>query len=131
MVTLLIVLIVLGALLALISAILAIGAWLRFRRARAAFQNEVTEEVAQLARRAGELENNLSKLDARAKQLPIHISELQQSLATLTILTGALSTTLRQAQRVLSYSAIKTLSSTRIAELLKRHSTPGENTPPA
>lgn len=128
--TLLIVLILLGALLALVAAVRAIRSWLRFRRARAAFQNEVTEEVARLARRAGELEQSLSKLDARAQQLPIHISELQQSLTTLTILTGALSTTLRQAQRVLSYSALKTLNATRIGELLKLQSTPGKAAPP-
>lgn len=130
MVAILIALILLGALFVLAAAIRAIQSWLRFRRARATFRSEVTEEVARLARRAGELESNLSKLDARAQQLPIHISELQQSLATLTILTGALSTTLRQAQRVLSYSALKTLSSASIAGLLKTRFTSGKSVPP-
>lgn len=130
MVAILIALILLGALFVLAAAIRAIQSWLRFRRARATFRSEVTEEVARLARRAGELESNLSNLDARAQQLPIHISELQQSLATLTILTGALSTTLRQAQRVLSYSALKTLSSASIAGLLKTRFTSGKSVPP-
>ena len=117
--TVLVILILLGAALALVAAVGAIRACLRFRRARAAFQTHLTEEVARLSRRTGELERSLSALEARAQLLPVQIAELQRSLATLQILTGALAATLRQAQKVLSYSALKTLSSARIAELLR------------
>ena len=108
-----------GAALALVAAFVALGSYLRLRRARAALSQRLTEEVADLARRTGELEKGLSDLDARAQQLPIRISELQQSLSTLRVLTQALAATLRQAQRVLSYSALKTLSAGRIADLLR------------
>ena len=117
--TVLVILILLGAALALVAAVGAIRAYLRFRRARAAFQTHLTEEVARLSRRTGELERNLSALEARAQLLPVQIAELQRSLATLQILTGALAATLRQAQKVLSYSALKTLSAARVAELLR------------
>ncbi len=72
----------------------------------------------------GELEKGVSNLDARAQQLPVRISELQQSLSTLRVLTQALAATLRQAQRVLSYSALKTLSAGRIADLLRYRPAP-------
>jgi peptidoglycan hydrolase CwlO-like protein len=108
--TLILISILVGAVLALVAAIGALRAYLRLRRARAALQSNLTEEVDLLSRRTGELEENLSTLDARAQQLPIQIAELQQSLSTLRVLTAALAATLQQAQRVLSYSALKTLS---------------------
>ncbi len=114
----LVILMLVGAALALVAAVAALRAYLRLRHARAAFNQHVTGEVDDLARRTDELEKSLSELDARAQQLPIRIAELQQSLATLQVLTGALATSLRQVQKVLSYSALKTLSATRIAELL-------------
>jgi len=114
----LVILMLVGAALALVAAVGALRAYLRLRRARAAFSQHLTEEVDDLARRSDELEKSLSELDARAQQLPIQISELQQSLATLQILTEALATSLRQVQKVLSYSALKTLSAARIAEFL-------------
>jgi chromosome segregation ATPase len=117
--TVLVILIFIGAALSLVAAVAALRAYLRLRRARAAFRNHLTEEVARLSRRTGELEKSLSDLDARAQQLPVQIAELQQSLATLRVLTEALATSLRQAQKVLSYSALKTLSATRIADLLR------------
>jgi chromosome segregation ATPase len=117
--TVLVISILVGAALALVAAVGALRAYLRLRRARAAFSLHVTREVDDLARRSGELEKSVSELDARAQQLPIRIAELQQSLATLRVLTEALATSLRQVQRVLSYSALKTLSATRIAELLQ------------
>ena len=123
----LVILILVGAALALMAAVVAIRAYLRFRRARAALQNHLTEEVVRLSRRTGELEKSLSALDARAQQLPVQISELQQSLATLQVLTGALATSLRQAQKVLSYSALKTLSAARGADLLRPRPAPKEN----
>ena len=119
--------ILVGAALALTAAVVAIRAYLRFRRARAALQNHLTEEVVRLSRRTGELEKSLSALDARAQQLPIQISELQQSLATLQVLTGALATSLRQAQKVLSYSALKTLSAARGADLLRPRPAPKDS----
>jgi hypothetical protein len=115
----LVILIVIGAVLALVAGVGAIRAYLRFRRARAILQNRLTEEVSRLSRRTGELEESISALDARAQQLPVQISELKQSLATLQILTGALATSLRQVQKVLSYSALKTLSAARGADLLR------------
>ena len=120
----LLILIPIGALISLFTAIRALGAYLRFRRARAAFQSEVTDEVARLAERTNELESNLSSLDARAAELPIQISELQQSLTTLRVLTGALSASLRQVQKVLSYNALKTLSAARIGRMLQTASAP-------
>jgi chromosome segregation ATPase len=115
----LVILMLVGAAFALVGAVGALRAYLRLRRARAAFSQHLTGEVDDLARRTAELEKSLSELEARAEQLPIQIAELQQSLATLRVLTEALSTSLRQVQKVLSYSALKTLSATRIAELLQ------------
>jgi len=117
--TLFLISILAGAVLALLAAIGALRSYLRLRRARAALQDNLTEEVDRLSRRTGELEVTLSTLDARAQQLPIQIAELQQSLSTLRVLTEALAVTLRQAQRVLSYSALKTLSAGRISDLLR------------
>lgn len=120
--TLLLVLILLGALLALVGAIVAARAWLSFRRTRLAVQNQLSEDVARLAVRTGEMEERLAALDARAQRLPIQISELQQNLTALRVLTGALSTTLLQAQRALSLTELKTFSSARLADLLKTRS---------
>jgi septal ring factor EnvC (AmiA/AmiB activator) len=119
-----VIVILLGALLSLITAFRALGAYLRFRRARAAFQSEVTDEVTRLAARTDELERNLSALDARASELPVQISELQRSLDTLRILTSALGTSLRQVQRVLSFDALKMLSAKRIGRVVRNASAP-------
>ena len=116
--TVLMILVLLGAAVALVAAVRALRAYLRLRRARAILQNHLTEEVVYLGRRTGELEKNLSALDARAQQLPLQISELQQSLSTLRILAGALAASLRQVQRVLSYSSLKNVGSARIADAL-------------
>ena len=112
----------LGAVISLITAIRALGAYLRFRRARAIFRSEVTDEVARLAARTDELERNLSALDARAAELPIQISELQQNLNALQVLTGALGASLRQVQKVLSFNALKALSADRIGRMLRNAS---------
>ena len=119
MYTVLLILILLGGLISAVTAFRALGAYLRFRRTRAAFQEEVTDEVARLSARTDELEISLSALDARATELPIQISELQQSLTTLQVLTRALGTALRQVQKVLSYSALKTLSADRIGRMIQ------------
>jgi hypothetical protein len=119
-----VILILLGALLSLFAAIRALGAYLRYRRARATFQTEVTDEVDRLATRTDELERNLSALDARAAELPIQISELQRNLYNLQVLTRALGTTLRQVQRVLSFNALKTLSADRIGRMARNASVP-------
>ena len=115
----LLILILLGALISVVTAFRALGAYLRFRRTRAAFQGEVMDEVTRLSARTDELEISLSALDARAAQLPVQISELQQSLTTLQVLTRALGTALRQVQKVLSYSALKTLSADRIGRMIQ------------
>ena len=65
------------------------------------------------------MESNLSALDARASELPIQISELQQSLASLQVLTRALGASLRQVQKVLSFNALKTLSAARIGRMIQ------------
>src|SRR5215210_118055 len=122
--SILVILILVGAVLALVTAVAAIRAYLRLRRARAALQNHLTEEVARLSERTDELEESLAALEARAQRLPVQIYELQQSLATLQVLTGALATSLRQAQKVLSYSALKTLSAARGADLLRSRPAP-------
>jgi hypothetical protein len=122
--TILAIFILVGAALALVAAVAAVLAYLRFRRARAALRNHLTKEADRLSRRTGELEKSLSALDARAQQLPVQISELQQSLATLQVLTGALATSLRQVQKVLSYSALKTLSAARGVDLLRSRPPP-------
>ena len=124
MYTVLLILILLGALISAVTAFRALGAYLRFRRTRTVFQEEVTDEVARLSARTDELESNLSALDARASELPIQISELQQSLTTLQVLTRALGTSLRQVQKVLSYSALKTLSADRIGRMVRNASAP-------
>jgi hypothetical protein len=121
----LLILLFVGAVLALGTAVIALRAYLRLRRARAALNQRLNEEISGLARRTGEIERSLSDLDARAQQLPIRISELQQSLSTLRVLTEALAATLRQAQRALSYSALKTLSAGRAADLLRVPPAPG------
>src|SRR5918993_2425623 len=117
--TVLLILILLGAMISSVTAFRALRAYLRFRRTRAAFQGEVTDEVARLAARTDELESSLSALDARAAELPIQISELQQSLTTLQVLTRALGASLRQVQKVLSYNALKTLSADRIGRMIQ------------
>ena len=119
MYTVLLILILLGALISAVTAFRALGAYLRFRRARAAFQEKVTNEVVRLSARTDELEISLSALDARAAELPIQISELQQSLTTLQVLTRALGTSLRQVQRILSYNALKMLSADRIGRMFQ------------
>ena len=125
----LLILILIGALISVVAAFRALGAYLRFRRARATFQGEVTAEVARLAERTEELESSISALDTRAAELPIQISELQQSLTTLQVLTRALGTSLRQVQKVLSYNALKSLSADRIGKILQAASTPKEHQP--
>ena len=129
MYTVLLILILLGALISVVAAFRALGAYLRFRRTRAAFQGEVMDEVTRLSARTDELEISLSALDARAAQLPVQISELQQSLTTLQVLTRALGTSLRQVQKVLSYNAIKSLSAARIGKILKTASAPKDRQP--
>ena len=123
----LLIFILVEATLTLIAAIGALRAYLQLRRARAPLNQRLNEEIPDLARRTGEVERSLSDLDARAQQLPIRISELQQSLSTLRVLTEALAATLRQAQRVLSYSALKTFSAGRVADLLRFRTAPGND----
>ena len=115
--TLLFILILSGALLALVAGVVALRAWLSFRRARLDLQDRLTEDVAHLASRTSELEKSVAMLEARTQQLPVRISRLQENLDALQILTRALAGSLRQAQRVLSYSALKTFSATHIADL--------------
>ena len=112
------VLIGVGAVLALVAALAALGAYLRYRRARIELQDNLASEVERLSQRTGELERGLVALQERSARLPISISGLQQNLSTLQVLTGALAGSLGQAQRVLSYSALKTLGGSHLGRLL-------------
>ena len=116
---LLFVLIGFGAVLALVALVAALGAYLRYRRARIELQVNLTSEVERLSARTGELERGLLALQERSAQLPISISGLQQNLTTLQVLTAALAGSLGQAQKVLSYSALKNLSGTYLGQLLQ------------
>lgn len=117
--TLLVILTLAGALAALVTAAFALRAWLGFRRTRAALISHLVTEVARLAGRTAELEEKLAALDARAGALPVRISELQRNLAALTVLTNALSTSLRQAGRVLSPAGFKSSLAVPLAEISK------------
>jgi hypothetical protein len=108
-----------GAGLALVAAVVALGAYLRYRRARIELQESLASEVARLSQRTGELERGLAALQERSARLPVSISGLQQNLSTLQVLTGALAGSLNQAQRVLSYSALKALGGTHLGRLLQ------------
>ena len=113
------VLIGVGAVLALVAGLAALGAYLRYRQAKIGLQERLASEVESLSRRTGELERGLVSLQERSARLPISISGLQQNLSTLQVLTAALAGSLGQAQRVLSYSALKTLSGTYLGRLLR------------
>jgi septal ring factor EnvC (AmiA/AmiB activator) len=117
--TLLIILVLTSALVALIAAVFALRAGLRLRRTRAALRSHLYSEVARLARRTTDLEKNLAALDAQAQTLPVQISELQQNLATLRVLTNALSTSLRQAQKILSFTSLKSSLAKPLAEAFR------------
>ena len=113
-----------GALLALVATLAALGAYLRYRQARTELQESLASEIENLAQRTGELERGLVALQERSARLPISISGLQQNLSTLRVLTAALAGSLGQAQMVLSYNALKTLSGTYLGRLLQV--SPGE-----
>ena len=117
MATFLTIIIAVGALLALITGVSALRAGLRLRRARAALEAEIGAEVVRLAGRASELEGSLAALNARAEILPVRISALQQNLYTLGVLPGALGTSLRQAQKVLTSAGMKSALARPVAEL--------------
>ncbi len=117
--TLLVILTLGGALAALAAGVLALRAYLGLRRTRAAVLDGLVVEVARLAGRAAELETRLAALDARANALPIRISDLQQNLTTLRVLTNALTATLGQAQRVLSASGLKASLAKPLAGITK------------
>jgi hypothetical protein len=105
--TFLVILALACGLLALVTGVSALRAGLKLRRTRSALQSQLIPELVQLAERTTELEKSLAALDARAQALPVRISELQQNLATLRVLTNALGTSLRQVQRLLSFSSAK------------------------
>ena len=133
MIAILVIIVFASAFLALLAGISALRAGLRLRRTRAVLQSRLFSDVADLAGRATELEENLATLDARAQALPVRISELQQNLATLGILTNALGTSLRQAQNVLSASGIRSTPSgtfQNYAEEDSRTPEPGQDQSP-
>jgi septal ring factor EnvC (AmiA/AmiB activator) len=105
--TFLIILVLASALVALVAAISALQSGLKLRRTRAALRSHLRSEVARLVRRTTELEKNLAALDVRAQALPVRIFELQQNLATLRILANALGASLTQAQKLLSFTSLR------------------------
>ena len=105
--TFLIILVLASASVALVAAISALRAGFRLHRTRIELQTYFSAEVVRLAERATVLEKNLAALDASAQALPIRVSELQENLITLGILTNALTTSLRQAQKILSSTGFK------------------------
>ena len=117
--TLLVILTLAGALAALAAGVLALRAYLGLRRTRAAVLGGLVVEVARLAGRAAELETRLAALDARANALPVRISDLQQNLTTLRVLTNALTGTLDQAQRALSPAGLKSSLAKPLAGITK------------
>ena len=117
--TLLVILTLAGALAALAAGALALQAYLGLRRTRAAVLGGLVVEVARLAGRAAELEARLAALDARANALPVRISDLQQNLITLRVLTTALTSTLGQAQRALSPAGLKASLAKPLAGITK------------
>jgi phage shock protein A len=117
--TALLILIPLGATLALVGGVFAFRAWLRFRRARIEFQRNVAGEVVRLSARTNELERGVNNLNERASVLPVKIAELQQSISILQTLTASLAATLRQAQRVLTFSGMKAVSSSALGDALR------------
>jgi hypothetical protein len=117
--TLLVILTLGGALAALAAGVLALRAYLGLRRTRAAVLDGLVVEVARVAGRAAELETRLAALDARANALPVRISDLQQNLTTLRVLTNALTGTLGQAQRVLSRAGLKSSLAKSLAGITK------------
>ena len=99
--TFLTILVLASGLAAFVTGIRALQAGLRLRRTRLGLWGHLLSEVSRLAGRAAEVEKNLTALDARTGVLPVRVLELQHNLATLRILTSALGTSLRQAQRAL------------------------------
>src|ERR671911_933445 len=102
MVTLLTIPVLVSALVALVTGISALRAGLRLRRTRAALRSHLYSEIDRLTHRSTELEESLAALDARAQAIPVRVSELQQNLAALRVLTSALGSSLRRSRRVLS-----------------------------
>jgi phage shock protein A len=113
--------VLLSALVAFVTGVSALRAGLRLRRTSIALRSHLFSEVTRLADRTTELEQNLSALDARTQALPVRISELQQDLATLRVLTKALGASLRQAQRLLSFTDIKSSLAGPLARAFETH----------
>jgi hypothetical protein len=97
---LLIILVLVSAFAAFVAAIFALQAGLKMRRSRIALRSHLSYELTRLTRRVGELEKNLATLDTQAQALPVLVSELQQNLAVLRILTSPLSPKLSPKEEV-------------------------------
>lgn len=109
-----------GAICATVTATVALRAGLRLWRTRKETQQNLVAEVSSLTERARELEEQSAALSERASELPITISSLQQNLATLQFLARTLSTSLQQAQRILSYNRLRTSGSAYVAETAQK-----------
>jgi hypothetical protein len=105
--TLLMILILASGLFTLVTGVSALRAGLRLRRAYLGLRVHLYTELARLTDRAAEVEKNLITLDNRIGALPVRIHELQQNVIMLRILSSVLGTSLRQAQRVLSSTGLK------------------------
>jgi hypothetical protein len=105
--TVLTVLTLASGLFALLTGVFALRAGLRLRRTYLGLRRYLYTEVTQLTSRTSEVERSLTALDARIGALPVRVRELQQNLATLRILSGTLGNSLRQAQKALSSTGLK------------------------
>ena len=123
--TLLTILVLASGLFALVTGVSALRAGLRLRRTYLGLRVHFYTEVARLTDRTVEVEKNLTALGKRMGDLPVRIHELQQNLIMLRILSGALGTSLRQAQRVLSSAGLKSSLSRPLAGAFGRHSRTG------
>lgn len=109
-----------GAACAVVTAIMSLRAGLGLWRTRKETQQQLMTEVSSLTERARELEEKSAALSERADELPVTISSLQQNLVTLQFLARTLSTSLQQAQRILSYNRLRTSGSAYVADIAQR-----------
>ena len=117
-----------SALFALLAGISALKAFLSLRRTRDALRSRLRPEVSELAQRTARAEKNLAALDARAQALPVRVGELQQNLATLRVLTNALGASLRQTEKVVTPTGLRSSFSGPLSRAVKPHGGTGPTT---
>lgn len=111
---------VVGAVLTLVTAGMAVRAGVRAFVARARLRRDLASEVEHLSSRAGELQSRTARLERRTQELPVKMGRVQENLAELRVLSGNLYVTLSQAQRMLSYSGIKSSGTSWLSNTVRR-----------